>query len=260
MRYRLLYAAVLWFLVIGASPLGIQVQSGKLTVHASGASLRDVLGAITEQGGVTFKTIGRDEIPEASVTEEFTELSMEQGVARLLSKWDYALVKEEGTDRLKEVYIFASGSGPGSAEVKPGPVEVKPGKETSTGPGSVKEAGGKGPGPADDEIRQAIEEVKKAHTPDEEAKALLNLQHFHDEQTLEVVRPALLAMSSKVRMAALEVMSLRQVRDPEILDEIRQVSVHDPDPAVREKALYISRNVVPDIVHEGDSTAFWMNP
>ena len=252
MRYRLLYAAVLWFLVIGASPLGIQVQSGKLTVHASGASLRDVLGAITEQGGVTFKTIGRAQIPEASVTEEFTELSMEQGIARLLSRWDYALVKEEGTDRLKEVYIFASGSGPGS-------VEVKPGKDTSTGPGSVKEAGGKGP--AEDEIRQAIEEVKKAHTPDEEAKALLNLQHFHDEQTLEeVLRPALLAVSSKVRMAALEVMSLRQVRDPEILDEIRQVSVHDPDPAVREKALYISRNVVPDIVHEGDSTAFWMNP
>jgi len=181
MRYRLLSAAVLWFLVIGASPLGIQVQSGKLTVHASGASLRDVLGAITEQGGVTFKTIGRDEIPEASVTEEFTELPMEQGIARLLSKWDYALVKEEGTDRLKEVYIFASGGGPGSAEVKPG-------KDTNTSPGPINEARGKGPGPADDEIRQAIEEVKKAHTPDEEAKALLNLQHSHDEPLAECAR------------------------------------------------------------------------
>src|SRR5437762_1655564 len=130
MRYRFLSAVVVWFLVVGASPLGIQVQSGKLTVHTSGASLREVLGAITEQGGVIFKTIGRDQIPEASVTEEFTDLAMEQGIGRLLSKWDYALVKEEGTDRLKEVYIFASVSGPGS-------VELKPGTETGTDSRSV---------------------------------------------------------------------------------------------------------------------------
>lgn len=251
-RQGLLYAGVIWLLVIGASPVGVQVQSGKLTVHTRGASLREVLGAITEQGGVTFKTIGRDQIPEGTVTEEFTDLTMEQGIGRILSKWDYALVKEEGTERLKEVYIFASGTGAAPVEVKPGAGMMSPGS------GPVDEAGEKGP--ADDEIRQAIEQVRKAHTPEEEAKALLNLQHFHDEQTLEVLRPALLAVSSKVRMAALEAMFLRQVRDPEILEEIRLASVRDPDPAVRQKALYISRNVVPDIVHEGDSTAFWMNP
>ena len=252
MRYRFLSAVVVWFLVVGALPLEIQVQSGKLTVHTSGASLRDVLGAITAQGGVAFRTIGQGQIPEATVTEEFTGLSMEQGIARLLSKWDYAMVKEEGTDRLKEVYIFASASGTDS-------LEVKPGTDTSTGSGSVNEAGGKGQ--TDDEIRQAIEQVKKAQTPDEQAKAMLNLQHFHDDQTLEeVLRPAILAVNPKVRMAALEAIYLRQVRNPEILDEIRLASVRDPDPAVREKALYISRNVVPDIVRGSDSNAFWMNP
>jgi hypothetical protein len=50
------------------------------------------------------------------------------------------------------------------------------------------------------------------------------------------------------------------VRVPEILEEIRLMSVRDPDPAVREKALHMTRNMVPDIVREGDSTAFWMNP
>lgn len=251
MRRRFLYVMAVWFLVVGASPgMEVQVQSGKLTVHARGASLREVLGAITAQGGVTFKTIGRDHLPEGLVTEEFTDLTMEQGIGRLLGRWDYALVKEEGADRLKEVYIFMSGS-------EAGPVEAAVSAGTI---GSVKQESGRTA--ADDVlIRQAIEQVKKAHGPDEEAKATLNLQNFHDEQTLEqVLKPALLAVSPKVRLAALEAIYLRQVRDPGILEEIRLVSVRDPDPAVREKALYISRNVVPDIVREGDSTAFWMNP
>jgi hypothetical protein len=246
MRHRFLYGVFLGLLVIGAAPAGVQIQSGKLTVHAKGAPLKEVLGAITEQGGITFTTIGGGVLPEASVTEEFSDLSMEQGIARLLSKWDYALIKEEGTDRLKEVYIFASGSA--EAAKPPGAMGAGLAKE---------EAGG---GPADEEVRQAIEQVRRAHNPEEQAKALLNLQHFHDEQTLELLRPALIAPSPKVRMAALEAMYLRQVRDPEILEEIRLASIRDPDPAVREKALYISRHVVPDIVHEGDSTAFWMNP
>jgi len=257
MRYRFLYGLFLWFLVVGAGPVGVEVQSGKLTVHTKGASLRSVLGAITAQGGVTFKTIGGEDLPEALVTEEFSDLTMDQGIARLLSQWDYALIKEEGTDRLKEVYIFSSGSNPGPKEEVKSRTSSVPG--SLPGAGSVNAEGGKGP--MDEEIRQAIDQVKKAHTPEEQAKAMLNLQRFHDEQTLEeVLRPALIAVSPKVRMAALEVMYLREVRDPGILEEIRLVSLRDPDPAVREKALFISRNVVPDIIHEGDSTAFWMNP
>src|SRR6185436_18245402 len=111
MRHRFLYGIVIWLLLVGAAPAGVQIQSGKLTVHTKGAALKDVLGAISQQGGIAFKTIGGGGLPEASVTEEFTDLSLDQGIARLLSRWDYALIKEEGTDRLKEVYIFASGTG-----------------------------------------------------------------------------------------------------------------------------------------------------
>ena len=235
-QLRFLCFVVLWILLVGASPgLKVQIQSGKLTVYAKGAPLREVLGVITEQAGITFKTIGQDQIPADSVSEDFTDLSFDQGIARLLSKWNYALVKDQGTDRLKEVYIFVTGTTtPKSAEAEKGP--------------------------ADDQIRLAIEQVRKAHDPEEEAKALLNLQHFEDDQTLQVLRPALLAPSPKVRLAALEVMLLREVRDPEILEEIREVSIRDPDPAVREKALYIARNIVPNVYHEGDDTSFWMNP
>ena len=255
MRYRW-QAVFLGIWLMGASaPGGVQVESGKLTVHVRGVSLREVLGAITAQGGVSFRTISGGPVPDGSVTEEFTGLTMEQGIARLLGRWDYALVKEEGTDRLKEVYIFATGSGSDSAEEKSGGSMMS---------GTAKgEEAGKGPmsGPGDEEIQKAIEAVKKAPNADEEAKAMLNLQNFRDEQTLEqVLRPALLAVSPKVRMAALEAMYIRQVRDPDILEEIRLVSIRDPDPAVREKAQYIAKRVVPDIVHEGDSTAFWMNP
>jgi hypothetical protein len=252
MRYRGWYAVLIGLMVMGASPGAVvQVESGKLTVHAQGASLREVLGAITSQGGVTFKTISGGPVPDGRVTEEFTGLTMEQGLARLLSRWDYALVKEDGTDRLKEVYLFASGSGSEGGEVKEG-------EATPAGTGQEKE-GSKGPD--DEEIKKAIEAVRKAANPEEEAKAMLKLQYFHDEQTLEqVLQPALLAVSPKVRLAALETMYLREVRDPGILEEIRLMSVRDPDPAVRDKALSIARRAVPDIVHEGDSTAFWMNP
>jgi len=203
-KFRFLYFAAVWFLFVGASPgLKVQIQSDKLTVYAKGAPLREVLGAITEQAGITFKTVGRDQIPMDSISEDFTDLSFDQGIARLLSKWDYALVKDQKADRLKEVYIFVSAPAPGAAEAE----------HSSAAPGSVKEAG---KDPADDQIRQAIELVRKAHNPDEEAKALLDLQYFHDEQTLEVLRPALLAASPKVRLAALETILLREVRDPVI--------------------------------------------
>lgn len=219
----------------------VQIQSGKLTVYAKGAPLSEVLGAITEQAGIMFKTIGQDQIPVDSISEEFTDLSFDQGIARLLSRWDYALIKDQGTDRLKEVYIFATGTAPKSVEAEKGP--------------------------ADDKSRLAIEQVKKAHDPEETAKALLNLQHFEDDQTLEVLRLALPADSPKIRLAALEGIFLREVRDPAILEEIRLMSIDDPDPVVREKALNIARTIVPDNsetfrpgVFQGDDNSPQRNP
>src|ERR1043165_7015561 len=128
MRYRYLYGVILWFFVVGAGPAGVELQSGKLSVHTRGTPLREVLGAITAQGGVSFKTIGREGLPEGLVTDEFTDLAIDQGIGRIFSKWDYALIKEEGTDRLKEVYIFASGSDPAPKE------EIK---SSPTGSGAV---------------------------------------------------------------------------------------------------------------------------
>src|SRR6266567_2084681 len=99
-KFRFLNFVALWILLVGASPgLKVQIQSGKLTVYANGAPLREVLGAITEQAGITFKTIGQDQIPADSISADFTDLSFDQGIARLLSKWDYALVKDQEADR-----------------------------------------------------------------------------------------------------------------------------------------------------------------
>jgi len=223
--------------------LKVQIQSGKLTVSAKDAPLSEVLGAITEQAGITFKTIGQDQIPVDSISEDFTDLSFDQAIARLLSKWDYALIKDQGTDRVKEVYIFATGTG--------------------TAPKSVEAE----KSPAADKTRLAIEQVKKAHDPEETAKALLNLQHFEDDQTLEVLKLALPADNPKVRLAALQSIFLREVRDPAILEEIRLMAIDDPDPVVREKALNIARTVVPDNsetfrpgVFEGDDNSPQRNP
>jgi hypothetical protein len=211
-KFRFLYFVALWILLVGASPgLKVQIQSNKLTVYANGAPLSEVLEAITEQAAITFKTIGQDQIPADPVSADFTDLSFDQGITRLLSKWDYALIKDPGTDRLKEVYIFATGAAPKSVEAEKDPT--------------------------DDQTRLAIEQVKKAHNPEEQAKALLNLQHFDDDQTLEILRLALPSDNPKIRLAALESILLREVRDRVILEEINRISIYDPDPAVREKEI-----------------------
>lgn len=108
MRGRFLGLLTVWILLVGASPdMKVQVNSDRLTVQVREIALSEVLEAIEEQANVTFTVIAADYNGEVNVSDDFTNLPLEQGIARLMGRWDYALVRDKETMRLKEIYIVA---------------------------------------------------------------------------------------------------------------------------------------------------------
>jgi len=197
---RLAGMLMVWILLAAASPsMKVEVDSDMLTVHVRDAVLSQVLEAIGEKADLNFIAIGETNIAEATVSADITNLPLEQGITRLLAGWDYALVRDKKTMRLKEIYIIArTGS---------------------------------------DQVSSSIQQIE----------ALSQIDDFQDAQALETLRQALQSMNAEVRLAALEIIFLEKVRDRATLEVARQLSISDPHPEVRGKALKIVRRHGPII-------------
>src|SRR4051794_31170853 len=144
--------------------LSVQVRAGKLTVHAESVPLYGVLWAISAQTGIKVNIPGGSqsvELAELLVTDDFTDLSLEQGVARLLGKHlrsaNYVIITDKQTGLPQSVHILAG-------------LSSTPPPSSASAPSS--------PPPLGDRmapqmsLEQALDAVKTAATPAEQAKAL----------------------------------------------------------------------------------------
>ena len=186
-------------LLMGATlpELSVQVQAGKLTVHAESVPLYGVLWAISAQTGIKVNIPGgaqSTKLAELIVTENFTDLSLEQGIMHLLGKHlksaNYVIITDKQTGLPQSVHILAD-----AANMPP--------ESVTNAPNSPSELADR---TAPISIEQALAAARAAATPEEQVKALLALGNFQDPRTLEVLRPALRSDKAEVRKAALEAM------------------------------------------------------
>src|SRR5207244_6667572 len=93
------------------------------TVHAESVPLYGVLWAISEQTGLKVNIPGgaqSTKLAELLVTDDFTDLSLEQGISRLLGKHlksaNYVIITDKQTGLPQSVHILAdTSSAPPSA-------------------------------------------------------------------------------------------------------------------------------------------------
>ena len=111
MKMRLFGFMLIGFVLIGASPVPeVQVSENKLTIDVKESPLGWILKEIEGQADIRFTLMGKEEIAEALVSEGFRDLPLEEGIPRLLGRWDYAFVTDQKTGGLKEVYILSRNS------------------------------------------------------------------------------------------------------------------------------------------------------
>ncbi|HEV8711620.1 MAG TPA: HEAT repeat domain-containing protein [Candidatus Binatia bacterium] len=231
-RFVLVLSASL--LLTGATlpELSVQVQAGKLTVHAESVPLYGVLWAISAQTGIKVNIPGGTQsttLAELLVTDDFTDLSLEQGIAHLLGKHlksgNYVIITDKQTGLPQSVHILA------------GPPSTPASSVTSVPSSPAELPDWTAP---DITIEQALDAAKAAATPEEKVKALRALGKFQDPpRTLEVLRPALRSDKAEIREAALEAMRWGRVEDKATLAEVRAMVTSDSDPAVRKMGLEV---------------------
>jgi hypothetical protein len=219
-------------LLMGATlpELSVQVLAGKLTVHAESVPLYGVLWAISAQTGIKVNIPGgaqSTKLAELLVTDDFTNLSLEQGIARLLGNQlksaNYVIITDKQTGLPQSVHILADTSSTPPSSVTSAPSLPSVLEDPRMG--------------ANISIEQALATARAAATPEEQVKALLALGNFQDPRTLEVLGPALRSDKAEVRKAALEAMHWGTVEDKATLAEVRAMVTSDSDPAVRQAGL-----------------------
>ena len=213
----------------GASPRPtVEVSSGKITVYSQGALLSDILDAIGEQANIKFTWIGNEKMGEVPITTEFTDLPLEQGITRLRGRWDYALVKEQNTAVLKEIYVMTrhqTGQEPSSeSENRSGPQVLGIGPETIVAEQN----------PAEASAGPTTSTVDATPGPKEQAEIL---GHFKAAPRIDSLRSAIRSENSEIRRSAVEAVDWGRVKDPVALDDLQWLATQDPDPTVRGAAL-----------------------
>jgi len=247
MRVRLVGILIACIPLLGASPdMKVQVHSDMLTVQVRGVALSEVLEAIEEQANVKFTVMGENKIGEVNVSDGFTNLALEQGIVRLLARWDYALVKDKKTKRLKEVYILTG------TEIDQASPSMQTRRSAADVPGTEPQANVPGENLIHQDGQQGINMTKDDQDLAKQLEVLPKVNDFQDAQALEVLRQALQSINPEVRLTALEIMELQKVRDRTALEVALQLSISDPHPEIRGKALKIMRRYGPNSTESTD--------
>lgn len=84
----------------------IEVQGEKISAHIVGAPIAEVVGKITEatQAKITYSAL-----PDVKVTANFKDLSLEEGIGRILETFNYIFLYQPDSksgQRLKEVKLL----------------------------------------------------------------------------------------------------------------------------------------------------------
>jgi len=232
------------FLMGAAWPeLRVRVHDGRLTLQADGVPLYGVLWAISAQTEIQLSIAESAQSGGPVVVESFKDLSINEGIQRLLRKHlrnsSYVIVTD-GKGKLTSLRILAGASGQSSSPGISWPAASRAvtdplGRSNTEGEVPRREA--VETEETSDPLAEAVDAARRAVGPEAQIKAMLALGGFQDPRTLEVLQPALHSERADVRKAALEAMRDGTVSDAAALAEVRALATGDPDPVVRRAAL-----------------------
>ena len=239
-------AMLAWILLTGATAgLQVSVQSDKLDISARDVSLVDVMAALDEQAEITFRVIGDAEIQQLKVWQEFRDLPLDKGIARLLRGLSYSVLSNEAGQPRKIIILGRDQRGGVNWKDAPHPLfggdeagdagsqePVSSSEVAATETAYLSEA-------VEDVLAQTVKAAQVARTPKARAEALRRLGDFQDSRTLEALQPALGAEETEVRLAALEAMRWGTVYESAALEEVRKLAEEDVDPQVKHSALEV---------------------
>jgi hypothetical protein len=226
-----LYAMVACALFIGAGTgPSVTVYLGKLSISAEEVPLDEILTAIGEQTDVSFLVIVGMAVEEVRISEEFSNLDLEEGITRLLKGLNYSFLRDKESGTLKQVLIAGISTKHDSSADSQSSAESLSDEEPSEAAG-YEEAG--------DQVTQAVNEALTAKEPDEQVELLLKLSEMEHAKTVDVLTPILQSEHAEVREATLEAMRWGRVEDAPTLAEVRRLASEDSDPNVRRAALEV---------------------
>ena len=108
---QLFILSALSFFLLGSGPiLKVQWTDNRLSVHADNVPLGAVFEAVLLKKRAALIFEGRPEDPERVISKYFIDLTMEEGLNRLLSPWDYLLVRAVPSGIIKKVFVVSSQS------------------------------------------------------------------------------------------------------------------------------------------------------
>jgi hypothetical protein len=217
------------FLMGAADAPKVTVDSGQLFVSAKEVPISQVLEAIGEQTNIKFIVMENEMVEQLRVSEEFTNLPVELGIARLLKGFSYSVLRDEQSGAVKQVVILRTGTPDALTDNEPASSQLKPEPESH---GSSALA-------ADDRVEQAIDAALSARDPEEQVELLVELGELQQTRTLEVLTPLLHSKNAEVREATLEAMRWGTVQEASTLEEVRRLAAEDPDSQVRGAALEV---------------------
>lgn len=197
---------------LGATPLPkVTIDSGKLTLDADQTSLSEVLAIIGRQAEFTTFIMNEGAIKTAQVTDDFTNIPLKRGIERLLRDWNYALLTDQQTGAIKELYILGRKD-----------EAVTSGASRQALPSSAVA------------IREA--EVKATAYNEDSLQTVPPLENLQNNDAVELTKLGLQSANPADRLAALSKLNSREVDDTDLQD-IRRLVETDPDPTVRAAAL-----------------------
>lgn len=185
----------------------IILADGHLSVRVRSRSLAWVLGEVSRQSGIPITTA--PEINEERISVEFQNLTLKEGLQRLVSPWDtfYFYGGGPGEAALRAVWVYPRGNGEG---IVPAPPE----SWAST---------------------REIEINLNATRPEDRAAALESLVERKGQQAADAVLSALADSEETNRLRALDTIVNFGLTLP--LDPLVGVAQSDASPAVRMRAL-----------------------
>lgn len=183
----------------------VAMDAGQLTVQAVNTALREVLAAISKQANIEMEMMGDVNLGETLVSVDFNDIPLEQGLARLLSGWNYALVTDETSGELRKIFILSARDVVASEPPAGDPSGLDPGTQLNS-PASSAFPGETGV--------------------------------IQDSASLQPLAAQLASQDPPTQITALRVMREQPVTDPALLAEVRRL-VNESTLEVQEEALNI---------------------
>ncbi len=101
--------------LVGPAMAELSIHQDRLSVNLQAVPLNDVLKDLAYQGAIDLTLLATEKMKHATVTEQFHDVSVEEGLQLLLAEWNYGLTKHRVTGRVQELFVASKRMNPGSA-------------------------------------------------------------------------------------------------------------------------------------------------